>query len=41
MYRINRETEKMSEGQVIQIGHDNARDCSITSGDEPGGPEMD
>jgi len=33
--------EKRSRGQVIWIECDNARDCSIMSGDEPRGPEMD
>jgi len=33
--------EEMSGGHVMLIGQDNARDCSITSGDVPRGPEMD
>jgi len=33
--------EERSGSQMIQIGHDNAGDCSITSRDEPGWPEMD
>jgi len=40
-YRGDREMEEMSGGHVILIGQDNAGDCLITSGDVPGGPEMD
>jgi len=40
-YRGNRGTEKRSRDQVIQIWCDNARDCSIMSGNVPRGPEMD
>jgi len=40
VYRNDR-TEKRSRGQVIQIGRDNAGDCSIMSKDVPGGLELD
>jgi len=33
--------EIKSGGHVIQIARDIAGDCSITSGDVPGGSEMD
>jgi len=33
--------EIRSGGQVRPIARDNTRDCLITSGDEPGGLEMD
>ena len=41
MYRKDRETEKVSGGQVIQIGQDNTGDHLSMSGDVPGGLEMD
>jgi len=39
-YRGNGGTEKRSGDHVIQIRRDNVRDCSITSGDVSGRPEM-